>query len=91
MACLVRQLLRHDGLSLKWADTILSISRRIAIQVRPDVRHEGDDMDIRQYVSIKKVMCNTFLNLSKIYLFVKSIKLKKIKTRSPCLIYGTGA
>ena len=33
----------------------MSVTRKIAQVVRPDVRHEADDMDIRQYVQIKKV------------------------------------
>ncbi|KAK2165368.1 hypothetical protein LSH36_51g02001 [Paralvinella palmiformis] len=52
---LVRQLLRDEGLSPKWTDTIINISQHVAGQVKPDVKHNGDDMDIRQYVIIKKI------------------------------------
>ena len=55
MISLVRQLLRAEGLSLKWSETIINISQHVAGQVKPDVKHNGDDMDIRQYVMIKKV------------------------------------
>ncbi len=55
MTSLTNQMLSKEGLSLKWAETILSIIRKISAVVRPDVRHENDDMDIRQYVQIKKV------------------------------------
>ena len=56
MKSLTNQLLISEGLSIKWADTIMTIIRKISQVVRPDVRHEGDDMDVRQYVQIKKVM-----------------------------------
>ncbi len=55
MRALLNQLLSKEGLSLKWAETVLSIINKISQVVRPDVRNEGDDMDIRQYVQIKKV------------------------------------
>lgn len=56
MTALTNQLLSRAGLSLKWAETIMQIIHKISLVVRPDVRHEGDDMDIRQYVQIKKVL-----------------------------------
>lgn len=55
MMSLVTQLLSSEGLSITWSDVILSLALNIAETVRPDVKHEGDDMDIRQYVHIKKV------------------------------------
>ncbi len=55
MTLLTNQLLTGQGLSAKWADTIMTIVRKISQVVRPDVRHEGDDMDVRQYVQVKKV------------------------------------
>ena len=70
MTSLTNQMLSKEGLSLKWAETILSIIRKISAVVRPDVRHENDDMDIRQYVQIKKV---------------KSIILKHVKTSLNCI------
>lgn len=55
MKALCDQLLSRAGLSLKWAETILPITQKISQVVRPDVRHDDDDMDIREYVQIKKV------------------------------------
>ncbi|XP_014674475.1 PREDICTED: 1-phosphatidylinositol 3-phosphate 5-kinase-like [Priapulus caudatus] len=55
MVALLKQLLSSECLSLTWSDVIMSLAMRIAETVRPDVKHEGDDMDIRQYVHIKKV------------------------------------
>ncbi|XP_064646018.1 1-phosphatidylinositol 3-phosphate 5-kinase-like isoform X3 [Lineus longissimus] len=55
MSMLTSQLLSNEGLSLSWAELILQISRRIAEMVSPDVKMDEDDMDIRQYVQIKKI------------------------------------
>ncbi|XP_070571165.1 1-phosphatidylinositol 3-phosphate 5-kinase-like [Ptychodera flava] len=55
MMALLEQQLRVEGLSLAWMDTILPLVRRISELVKPDVRHDDDDMDIRQYVQFKKV------------------------------------
>ena len=52
---LLCQLLEGRGLSLNWMETILSVSQKISRVVRPDVRTDNDDMDIRQYVTIKTV------------------------------------
>lgn len=51
---LLRQLLNKEGLSQNWSEVILQITRQIVDHVRPDLGHSGDDMDIRQYVQIKK-------------------------------------
>ncbi|XP_012274493.1 1-phosphatidylinositol 3-phosphate 5-kinase isoform X2 [Orussus abietinus] len=51
---LVGQLLSKEGLSRSWSDAILRISHQIVDHVRPDLNHDADDMDIRQYVRIKK-------------------------------------
>jgi 1-phosphatidylinositol-3-phosphate 5-kinase len=54
---LTNQLLAHEGLSSKkWADLLLSLAKRVTHVVRPDVKNDGDDMDIRKYVQIKKVI-----------------------------------
>lgn len=55
MQRLVRQLLSWHGLALTWADVLLPLAREVAMTVRPDVRDDDDDMDIRQYVHIKKI------------------------------------
>lgn len=52
---LLNQLLSAEGLSLSWSDIILPIIYRVVNSVRPDVRNDADDMDIRQYVQFKKV------------------------------------
>ncbi|XP_071791852.1 1-phosphatidylinositol 3-phosphate 5-kinase-like [Asterias amurensis] len=51
---LVEQQLTTEGLDLTWAGTIQQLAQRICAQVKPDVMN-GDDMDIRHYVHIKKV------------------------------------
>lgn len=52
---LLRQLLSTEGLSLSWCDIILPIVHRVIDTVRPDVKNDADDMDIRQYVQFKKI------------------------------------
>ncbi|KAK7071564.1 hypothetical protein SK128_017814 [Halocaridina rubra] len=52
---LLYQLLDSGGLSSSWADTILPIVRTVVDIIRPDVKNDSDDMDIRQYVQFKKV------------------------------------
>ncbi|XP_076246604.1 1-phosphatidylinositol 3-phosphate 5-kinase fab1 [Calliopsis andreniformis] len=51
---LIKQLLNKEGLSQTWSEVILRISHQIIDYVRPDLNHNVDDMDIRQYVQIKK-------------------------------------
>ncbi|XP_072033256.1 1-phosphatidylinositol 3-phosphate 5-kinase-like [Amphiura filiformis] len=51
---ILEQQLDAEGLDLSWGETIMSLANRICTIVKPEVRH-GDDMDIRQYVHIKKV------------------------------------
>ena len=58
LSALVGQLLNSEELSTPaalWADMLLSVSRKISLTVRPDIRCDGDDMDIRQYVIIKTI------------------------------------
>jgi len=58
LTALVNQLLNNERLStaaVHWADMLLSISRKISQTVRPDIRNDADDMDIRQYVIIKTI------------------------------------
>ncbi|GAB1606466.1 1-phosphatidylinositol 3-phosphate 5-kinase-like isoform X1 [Argonauta hians] len=55
LTSLVRQLLNQEGLSLSWESTIMQTAHKISQFVNPDVRNEGDDMDIRKYVQIKKI------------------------------------
>ena len=51
---LLNQLLNKEGLSKNWSETILKITHQIIDYVRPDLNHNADDLDIRQYVQIKK-------------------------------------
>ncbi|XP_033208545.1 putative 1-phosphatidylinositol 3-phosphate 5-kinase [Belonocnema kinseyi] len=51
---LLKQLLNKEGLSQNWSDTILKIAHQVVDYVRPDLNHDADDLDIRQYVQIKK-------------------------------------
>ncbi|XP_074643443.1 1-phosphatidylinositol 3-phosphate 5-kinase-like isoform X3 [Tubulanus polymorphus] len=55
MSMLTKQLLASQGLALSWTDLILQIVRRVCEFVSPDVKTDGDDMDIRQYVQVKKI------------------------------------
>ncbi|XP_076042433.1 1-phosphatidylinositol 3-phosphate 5-kinase fab1 isoform X3 [Oratosquilla oratoria] len=52
---LLRQLLDSAGLSPSWADVIQPIIHTVTEIIRPDVRNDDDDMDIRQYIQVKKV------------------------------------
>ncbi|XP_076640045.1 1-phosphatidylinositol 3-phosphate 5-kinase fab1 [Colletes latitarsis] len=51
---LIKQLLNKEGLSQTWSEIILPIAHQIVDYVRPDLNHNVDDLDIRQYVQIKK-------------------------------------
>ena len=52
---LMKQLLSSQGLSLSWAEVLMPLVNSLAFTVRPDVKNDDDDLDIRQYVHIKKV------------------------------------
>ncbi|XP_050725052.1 1-phosphatidylinositol 3-phosphate 5-kinase-like isoform X2 [Eriocheir sinensis] len=54
-SALLCQLLDSGGLSPSWAEVILPIVHTVTDIIRPDVRNDSDDMDIRQYVQFKKV------------------------------------
>ncbi|RLU26367.1 hypothetical protein DMN91_000161 [Ooceraea biroi] len=51
---LIKQLLSKEGLSQTWSTTILSIVHQIVDHVRPDLNHDAENLDIRQYVQFKK-------------------------------------
>ncbi|XP_012607557.2 1-phosphatidylinositol 3-phosphate 5-kinase isoform X7 [Microcebus murinus] len=55
MMALLQQLLHNDSLSPSWRDIIVSLVCQVVQTVRPDVKHQDDDMDIRQFVHIKKI------------------------------------
>ncbi|XP_042212733.1 1-phosphatidylinositol 3-phosphate 5-kinase-like isoform X2 [Homarus americanus] len=52
---LLCQLLDSGGLSSSWAEVILPIVHTVTDIIRPDVKNDSDDMDIRQYIQFKKV------------------------------------
>ena len=54
-SALLSQLLSSAGLSSSWADIIKPIVHTVTDIVRPDVKHDSDDMDIKQYVQFKKI------------------------------------
>ncbi|KAK0158635.1 hypothetical protein PV328_009612 [Microctonus aethiopoides] len=51
---LIKQLLCKENLSQRWSEIILPLAHQLVDQVRPDQNHNADDMDIRQYIQIKK-------------------------------------
>lgn len=55
MMALLQQLLYNESLSLSWRDIIVPVVCQVVQTVRPDVKKRDDDMDIRQFVHIKKV------------------------------------
>ncbi|OBS80538.1 hypothetical protein A6R68_21255, partial [Neotoma lepida] len=55
MMALLQQLLHNESLSSSWRDIIVSLVCQVVQTVRPDVKHQDDDMDIRQFVHIKKI------------------------------------
>ncbi|XP_069052410.1 1-phosphatidylinositol 3-phosphate 5-kinase isoform X3 [Lepisosteus oculatus] len=55
MMALLQQLLYSESLSLSWRDVIVPVVRQVVQTVRPDVRGNDDDMDIRQFVHVKKI------------------------------------
>jgi len=55
MMALLQQLLHNESLSPSWRDIIVSLVCHVVQTVRPDVKNRDDDMDIRQFVHIKKI------------------------------------
>ncbi|XP_060683471.1 1-phosphatidylinositol 3-phosphate 5-kinase isoform X4 [Hemiscyllium ocellatum] len=55
MMALLQQLLYSESLSLSWRDIIVPVVRQVVQTVCPDVKNNDDDMDIRQFVHIKKI------------------------------------
>ncbi|XP_005999773.1 1-phosphatidylinositol 3-phosphate 5-kinase [Latimeria chalumnae] len=55
MMALLQQLLYSESLSLSWRDIIVPVVRQVVQIVHPDVKNNDDDMDIRQFVHIKKI------------------------------------
>ena len=58
LTVLTKQLLYEENLPASWTDIIISTVDRVSLIVRPAVKENCDDMDIRKYVHIKKVQSN---------------------------------
>jgi len=52
---LLKQLLKLKNLSPEWFDIIMPLAWQCVDLVRPDVKHDSDLMDIRNYIKIKKL------------------------------------
>ena len=51
---LLKQLLKLKNLSMDWFDIIIDLAWKCIDLVKPDVKHDNDLMDIRNYIKIKK-------------------------------------
>ncbi|MFT7799723.1 1-phosphatidylinositol 3-phosphate 5-kinase isoform X5 [Arapaima gigas] len=82
MMALLQQLLYSESLSLSWRDVIVPVVRQVVQTVRPDVRSCDDDMDIRQFVHIKKISGGKKFDSSVVNGFVctKNIAHKKMNS-----------
>ncbi|XP_070187506.1 1-phosphatidylinositol 3-phosphate 5-kinase-like isoform X2 [Littorina saxatilis] len=76
-----RQLLSQHGLSASWETVVLNCVHQVTHFVRPDVRMDGDDLDIRKYVHIKKIAVGQKQDTSLVHglVFTKNIAHKKMK------------
>ncbi|XP_055924397.1 1-phosphatidylinositol 3-phosphate 5-kinase-like [Argiope bruennichi] len=94
-ATLLNQLLSNEGLSLSWSEIILPIIHHVVDSVRPDVKNDSDDMDIRQYVQFKKIPGGSKSECSIVsgVVFTKSVAHKKMRQRiqSPTVLLLTSA
>ncbi|XP_045464624.1 1-phosphatidylinositol 3-phosphate 5-kinase [Harmonia axyridis] len=52
---LMKQILAANGLSLTWSNLLLPLIHKIVTVTRPDKNHDARDLDIRNYVKIKKL------------------------------------
>ena len=55
---LLKQLLKLKNLSTDWFDVIMPVVWKCVDLVKPDVKHDNDMMDIRNYIKIKKLACS---------------------------------
>jgi 1-phosphatidylinositol-3-phosphate 5-kinase len=55
---LLKQLLKLKNLSMDWFDVIMPVVWKCVDLVKPDVKHDNDMMDIRNYIKIKKLACS---------------------------------
>uniref|UniRef100_S4RPG6 DEP domain-containing protein n=1 Tax=Petromyzon marinus TaxID=7757 RepID=S4RPG6_PETMA len=89
----LQQLLCMQCLPLAWCDGVLPIVDQAVRCVRPDVKNDDDDMDIRHYVHIKKIpggkkFDSVVLNG---YVFSKNVVHKKMNSciRNPKILLLT--
>ncbi|XP_025836877.1 1-phosphatidylinositol 3-phosphate 5-kinase isoform X2 [Agrilus planipennis] len=77
---LAKQLLASESLSLSWWDTLKLLVHEVIDVIRPDKNHNADDIDIRQYVQIKKIPggVRNESKLIKGLVFTKNITHKKM-------------
>ena len=78
---LLKQLLKLKNISAEWYDVIMPLVWKCVDLVRPDVKHDNDFMDIRNYIKIKKIPGHD-KNESKIInglVFTKNVAHKKMK------------
>lgn len=79
---MLRQLLRQEGVQMvsAWEDALMPILLRAIDDVDPDVR-AGDDLDVRRYVKLKKILGGRPLDTTYTsgYIFSKNIALKGMR------------
>ena len=52
---LFKPLLKLKNMSFEWFDIIMPLVWKCVDLVKPDVKHDNDNMDIRAYIKIKKL------------------------------------
>jgi hypothetical protein len=57
---------------LKWKDIVVELSKQVVSTVDPDVRRQGDQLDVTSYVKVRMCVCvSLFLSLSlSIYIYI---------------------
>lgn len=87
---LLNQLLGSLNLPLSWCSIILPIIHKVVETVHLDVKHNSDDIDIRQYVQFKKIPGGSKSDCTIVSGVVcsKNIAHKKMKSRivNPCIM-----
>lgn len=78
---LLKQLLKLKNISLDWFDIIMPIVWKCVDLVKPDVKHDNDLMDIRNYIKIKKLAsCDkTETRIVNGLVFTKNVAHKEMK------------
>ncbi|KAL1517363.1 hypothetical protein ABEB36_001133 [Hypothenemus hampei] len=52
---LLKQLLSVRGLSFSWNNILIPLTREIVTVIRPDKKHDAEQLDIKDYVQVKKL------------------------------------